>query len=251
MEYVISKFAQLAGISTRTLRHYDQIGLLKPLRVTDNGYRVYGPEQVDRLQQILLYRELDMELGQIKRALDDAEFSIDGALEQHRRMLHDKRDRLERIIQSIDKTINARKEERNMSDREKFEGFKMKLIDENEQTYGAEIRGKYGDKEIEESNCRLLNMTEGQYVQMKNIGEELQRLIESAVQNGDAPEAEKGSKAAELHRNWLCYTWTKYSAQAHKNLAQMYIDDERFTKHYDKDVKGCAKFLRDAIQYHV
>lgn len=250
MEYTVQKLAQVAGVSARTLRYYDQIGLLSPARVSTSGYRIYGRDQVDRLQQILLYREMGLELSAIARILDAPGFDVDSALSGHLRRLREQRMRLDLLIDSVEHTMQSREEGTHMSDEQKFEGFKKVLVDENEQRYGAEVREKYGDRAADESNARMMNLTKQQYDGMQAVSDELQRLLERAVKGGESPEGEAGEKAAALHKRWLSYTWGQYSPEAHRGLAQMYIDDERFAAHYDKNQSGCAKFLRDAVVWH-
>lgn len=136
-----------------------------------------------------------------------------------------------------------------MSDKEKFEGFKQKLVDDNEQKYGQEIRGKYGDTAIDESNRKLMNMSEADYAELENLGQKVLEVLAEAVETGD-PSSELAQQAADLHKKWLCYHWKEYNKDAHAGLAQMYVDDERFTAYYDKEKKGTAVFLRDAIMIY-
>ena len=136
MEYAINKLAKLAGVSSRTLRYYEEIGLLSPLRVSSNGYRVYGSNEVDRLQQILFYRELGVPLQEIRSSLAAKDFDGLSALRRHMSALLARREQLDALIANVDKTIKAMKGEGSMRDGEKFEGFVQKMVDENEQRYG-------------------------------------------------------------------------------------------------------------------
>lgn len=121
MEYTINELAKTAGVSTRTLRYYDQCGLLPPCRVSPNGYRIYGQKEVDRLQQILFYRELAMPLADIKKILETADFDRMTALENHLSALRAKRGRLDLLISNAEKTIKTMKGETVMSDKEKLD----------------------------------------------------------------------------------------------------------------------------------
>ena len=107
MEYSIQQLSRLAGVSTRTLRWYDKIGLLKPVRVAESGYRYYGPAQVDRLQDILYYRALGVELAAIQKCLDDPSFDRLAALRGHLTALEAEQRRLARLIFSLKQTIGA------------------------------------------------------------------------------------------------------------------------------------------------
>lgn len=246
MEYTVQRLANLAGISTRTLRYYDEIGILKPARINSAGYRIYGPKEVDRLQQILFYRELGVNLESIKNIVSDPNFDSKVALKEHREKLLAKREQLDILIANVEKTIALSEGRIKMSDKEKFEGFKQKMIEENERKYGKEIREKYGDEQVDKSNQIFKNMTKEQYEEVENLNKELMETLKMAMLKGD-PARELAQKAADLHRQWLSFYWGSYSKEAHAGVAQMYVDDERFTAYYDKEQPGTAKFLRDAV----
>ena len=247
MEYTINQLAKLAGVSTRTLRYYDQCGLLPPKAVRSNRYRIYGETEVNRLQQILFYRELGVELSEIGRILAEKDFDGLSALQSHLSALREKRARLDRLIGNVQKSISAMKGEAEMTDEEKFEGFKEKLISDNEQKYGGEIREKYGDEAVGRSNAKLKNMTKEQYGELEALTQELNRTLKAAFEQGD-PGSELAQKACALHKRWLCFYWDHYSKEAHRGVAKMYVDDPRFTAYYDAIAPGCAVFLRDAVQ---
>lgn len=236
----------MAGISTRTLRYYDEIGILKPARINSSGYRIYGQAEVDRLQQILFYRELGVNLENIKNMVTSPSFDGTSALIEHRERLLEKRSQLDLLINNVEKTIAAAEGRIIMANKEKFEGFKQKMIDENEKKYGEEIRSKYGKDTVEKSNKKLKNMTQEQYDEVTRLAEEVTTTLAEAFKNGD-PASDIAQKAADLHKRWLTFYWTEYSKEAHAGLAQMYVDDERFKAYYDKEQPGTAEFLRDAI----
>ena len=242
MEYTVQKLSKIAGVSTRTLRYYDEIGILKPARINSSGYRIYGQNEVDRLQQILFYRELGVSLSSIKLIITSSAFDGNKALREHREKLLAKRQQIDLLIENIDKTLAVSEGGIKMTDSEKFKGFKQQLIDENEKKYGKEIREKYGDNQVEESNNKFKNMTKEQYDEFEKLGKQVLETLKSAFATGDLAQ-----KAADLHKQWLCYTWPSYSKEAHAGLAQMYVDDARFTAYYDKEQPGTAAFLRDAI----
>lgn len=249
MEYTVQKLGQLAGVSTRTLRYYDEIGILKPARINSSGYRIYGQKEVDRLQQILFYRELDVGLERIKEIINAPSFDEISALKEHRKHLFDKRKRLDLLIANVEKTIALTEGRISMTDKEKFEGFKQKMIDENEKKYGKEIRAKYGEETVNKSNEKLMNMTQEEYEEVTRLEKEVKETIAEAFKTGD-PACGIAQKAAELHKQWLMYYWSEYSKEAHEGLAQMYVDDERFKAYYDDKQPGSAEFLRDAIHVY-
>ncbi|MFF2529088.1 MerR family transcriptional regulator [Brevibacillus sp. NPDC058079] len=246
MEYTVQKLGLLASVSTRTLRYYDEIDLLKPARINSSGYRIYGQQEVDRLQQILFYRELGVSLEEIKEILDSPTFDSERALREHREKLLERRAQLDALIANVDLTLAQREGTSTMTDKQKFEGFKQKMIDENEDKYGAEIRAKYGNEQIEKSNQKVKGMSEDQYAALEKLNEELHETLAQAFSTGD-PAHELAQKAADLHRQWLSFYWDSYSKEAHAGVAQMYVDDPRFTAYYDKEQPGVAEFLRDAV----
>lgn len=246
MEYTVKKLAKLAGVSKRTLRYYDEIGILKPARINSSGYRIYGETEVDMLQQILFYRELGITLKDIKDILTSPSFDKLCALNSHRKKLLEKRNQLDILISNVEKTIASTEGRVKIMDKEKFEGFKKRFLDNNEKEYGKEIRKKYGDDIINKSNHKIMNMTEERYHELTNLEKEFKEILAKALKTGD-PSSDVAQKSAELHKKWLTYYWSEYTKEAHAGLAQMYVDDERFKAYYDKEHPGTAKFLRDAI----
>ena len=130
MEYTIKKIANLSGVSARTLRFYDEIDLLKPARVNSSGYRIYGQNEVNRLQQILFYREMDLKLEEIKEILDNPDFDVEQALMEHQEKLMAKRQEIDRLLASVQQTMKYYKGEIEMSDQEKFTAFKEQKVAE-------------------------------------------------------------------------------------------------------------------------
>ncbi|TGE31676.1 MerR family transcriptional regulator [Desulfosporosinus sp. Sb-LF] len=246
MEYTVQKLGRMAGVSTRTLRYYDEIGILKPARISSSGYRIYGQAEVDRLQQILFYRELGVGLETIKAIMTAPSFDGAKALREHREKLLEKRVQLNVLLSNIDKTISLTEGRIIMSNKEKFEGFKQKLVDDNEAKYGKEIREKYDDETIKKSNQKVASMSREQYDEVTKLANEVIETLHSAFKTGD-PAGKLAQKTADLHRQWLCYYWDSYSKDAHAGLAQMYVDDPRFTAYYDEKQPGAAEFLRDAV----
>ncbi|GGP13001.1 MerR family transcriptional regulator [Oceanobacillus neutriphilus] len=247
MKYSIKQVADMSGISTRTLRYYDQIDLLKPAELSDSGYRIYGEEELNRLQQILLYRSLGMKLEQIQSVLDDPAFHTLTALEEHQRKLEAEKEKLNQLLATVRKTIQYTKGEIMMTAEEKFAGFKKERLEENERLYGEEIREKYGKETIDKSNEKFMNLSEADFQEMQRIEEALFAKMDQLAKTKDlnAPEAEE---VYELHKEWLMYSWPNYSAEAHKGLVQMYLADERFAKYYnDRAGKEIVSLLHDAV----
>lgn len=172
------------------------------------------------------------------------------ALKSHYDNLQQKRAHLDKIIATVEKTIANKKGEIFMKDNEKFEGFKEKALNDNEQKYGEDIRKKYGDTVIDKSNKKFMGMSEEDYNAFTKLEEEINNLLPKAYKTG-YPASGLAQELAAKHQAWLMYTWPNYSKEAHAGLAEMYVADESFTAYYDEHVKGGTKFLRDAIMVYV
>jgi DNA-binding transcriptional MerR regulator len=243
--YSIKQLAELAGVTTRALRFYDSIGLLCPERLA-NGYRIFGSKDVDRLQLIMFYREMDLPLEEIGRLLDADSADAGHTLSEHLATLQSRRKRLDMLIETMERTIAARQGGTPMSDNEKFEAFKKEALRDNEERYGTEIRERYGDAEVEEGNRRFVGMTQEQLAASEDVRERLEATLRQALGQDD-PASEPAQRAAELHKEWLCFFWVDYSPERHKGVTQMYVDDPRFKEYYDKIAPGAAEFLRDTV----
>ncbi|SDZ03459.1 MerR family transcriptional regulator [Tindallia californiensis] len=249
MEYNINKLAKLAGVSTRTLRYYDEIEILSPRRIPSNGYRVYGQKEVDVLQQIMFYRELGVPLDEIKKIIWSKDYDGITLLQGHLSALKEKKEQIELLISNVEKTIATSKGEGTMTDKEKFEGFKKKMIEDNEQQYGAEIREAYGDDVIDASNTKIMGLTPEKYEKSQALSQQIKEALNAAFEQQD-PSSEAAQKACALHKEWLGYYWNHYSKEAHLGLAQTYVDDIRFKKYYDDIAEGCAEFFQEALKIY-
>ncbi|MCM3489214.1 MerR family transcriptional regulator [Alkalihalophilus marmarensis] len=232
MDVKVKKIAELVGISVRTLHHYDEIGLLKPDTISEAGYRYYSESNLDTLQQILFYKELGFSLKQIKEVLEDPRFNQEKALVWQRKMLLEKRDKLNQMIVTIDKTIQYKKGDIHMTSEEKFKGF-----DFSHNPYEKEARERYGDKKVDET---AKGMTQERQEEMNNLYREL-----AAIRQTDPASKE----AQEAIKKWfiLLNKIGSYSLDAFKGLGQMYILDDRFTKNIDQFGEGLAQFMSEAM----
>ncbi|MFV0560642.1 MAG: MerR family transcriptional regulator [Enterococcus sp.] len=252
MDYTIKKLADLAGISTRTLRYYDEQELLSPARINASGYRIYTQKEVDRLQQILIYRALDMPLVEIKKVLDEPSWSAQQALKNHKKLLLEKRKELDALIKTIDKTIAYTNGEIQMTDNEKFDALKKEKLATNEALYGEELIEKYGKETMQQSNNMWSTMTPAEFATFSQLEQEiLSDLAVSFEQHDFSLDEPLAAKIFEEHKKWLQFTWPSYTPQAHASLALMYITDPRFTEYYDHQVQdGAAQRLTDIIDYY-
>lgn len=247
MEYTVHKLAQIAGLTPRTLRWYDKIGLLHPARVSEGGYRLYSDVEVDRLQEILLYRDMGIPLKEISSMLSQNPEQRQQKLNEHLLYLQQEHKRLEKLIQTVEHTLQSTQGGYQMNVKEKFEGFKKEKLAENEHNYGEEIRAKYDSKIVESSNNAWLNLKQDEYQEMKDIEEQILSSLEQAVRNHADPCSSIGTEIYKLHQKWLNFTLKDYTNEVHISLAEMYVSDPRFTAYYDRNVKGCAVFLQDVI----
>ena len=247
--YTVKDLARLTGLTPRTLRYYDSIGLLCPRRDRDNDYRLYGGEEVDRLQQILLYRDMGLPLEEIKNLLDAPGFDREAALREHLTRLQERRREVDALICAVQNTLHTIEGGIAMTDKEKFEGMKRQAIEENEAAYGRELREKYGDDAVEEHKTRLARMSEQEWEETQADEEAYKAALRRAVEAGD-PAGADAREAVRLHAAWLAHYWPegKVTPQAHMGMAEMYAQDERFTAYYEKVAPGCAAFFVKAVK---
>lgn len=251
MQYTVKQMSTMSGVTPRTIRYYDQIGLLQPAAISKAGYRLYTQKEVNLLQQILFFRALGVDLSQIHSIVNSKTFDPYLALQSHRVELLKQKEKLDQLIYNVDKSIASLKGENTMTNEEKFEGLKQELVAQNEKKYGKEIREKYGKETIEASNKHFSNLSKEQFEQMETLGKEILQLLKESLPMND-PLSEKAQLAAQLHQEWLGFTWPNYSEEAHKGLANMYVQDERFTAYYDNVAgQGAAQLLRDAIHCYL
>lgn len=231
----VKEVADLVGISVRTLHHYDEIGLLRPSNVTEAGYRLYSDENLETLQQILFFKELGFSLKRIKEILEHPSFDRQKALQAQHQMLLEKRNQLDKIMETIEKTIQQSKGEIQMTNQEKFAGF-----DFSQNPYEQEAREKWGDQAVDQANKQAADMTALDQERFNKIFQNLAAVRHLAP---DSEEAQREIKKWYVFLNKM----GNYSPEAFKNLGQMYIDDERFTKNIDGFGAGLALFMRDAM----
>ena len=242
--YTVKQLAELAGVSVRTLHHYDHIGLLRPSARTRAGYRLYQRGDLLRLQQILFFKELDFALAEIGDILDDPDFDEVKALEDHRRLLEQRANRIALLINTIDKTIHERKENTMpLTDAELYEGF----TDAEIQEMKREVHERYDPELVKIANQNVRNMSKAQWQAVKNEGEAVTLAI-AALQDRDPSDPEVQKLMARHHAHME--NFYPVSAEIYKGLGQMYVMDERFTAFYEKISPGLAEFMRDAMAYY-
>jgi DNA-binding transcriptional MerR regulator len=241
MCYTVKRLADAAGVSPRTLHFYDEIGLLAPDAYGANGYRYYGEAALLRLQQILFFKELDFSLAEIKATIDRPGFDILQALHAQRETLQERAGRLARLIETVDKTILHLKGELEMTERDFYQGFS----EEKQREYEEEIRERFGDKELKQSQQRW-----GGYdaQQKQAIQEEFGRIViamrDRMALGPDAPEVQ--ALVGRLHA-WVG-NFYDCTLEVFEGLGHGYHQDPRFREMYETNFgPDVSAFLESAI----
>lgn len=234
-----NEVSKLTGVSVRGLHHYDQIGLLRPERSRENGYREYSQADLDRLQQILFFRACGLELAEIANILDRPDYDSLEALKLQRHSLLHQREQLDTLLQTVEQTIKSMEGGTTMSNQEKFKGF-----DFSENPYEAEARERWGNQAVDNSNAFVNNLShEGKAALGKQMNQHFFTL--AALRHLPADDSQVQAAVAEYCR--FLGQFYDYSPQAIKGLGQMYVDDPRFTKNIDQFGDGTAAFLAQAM----
>jgi DNA-binding transcriptional MerR regulator len=242
--FTVKQLSDLAGVTPRTLHHYDSIGLLKPSRVGENGYRYYGEESILHLQQILFYRELGLPLDAIKKIMGRRDFDVLSALESHKVEIGKRIVRLEHLVETVDNTISHLKGQTEMSKKQIFAGF----TPEEEEKYAREAEQMYDPETVRESNRKW--KAYGKEKQQAILAEGKQVYVEmiAAMPKGaDSPEVQ--ALVERWHKN-MDYFWTPDLDQL-LGLAEMYNADERFKANYDQMNPKLAEFMLEAVRVYV
>jgi len=242
--FTVKQLSKLAGVTPRTLHHYDEIGLLKPSRVGDNGYRYYGEESVLRLQQILFYRELGIPLEDIKKIMGRRDFDVLGALKSHKDALKKQVTRLNRLINTVDNTINHLKGNTTMSDKAYFEGFS----EEEQEKYAAEAEQLYDAESVRESNRKWKAYSAAKKEAIMAEGKAIYTDMIAAMPKGAA--SNDVQAIVERWRKHMDYFWTPKLEQL-SALANGYNDEPRFKANFDKMHPQLAEFMREAVNVYV
>ena len=242
--FTVKQLSKLAGVTPRTLHHYDEIGLLKPSRVGENGYRYYGEESLLQLQQILFYRELGMPLEDIKRIMGRRDFDVLGALHSHKDALQQQVARLNRLLHTVDNTINHLKGTILMSGKDYFEGFS----EEEQEKYAAEAEQLYDPETVRESNRKWKAYSPAKKEAILAEGSAIYTDMIAAMHRG-AGSAEVQA-IVERWRRHMDYFWTPNLDQL-LALANGYHDDPGFRATFDRMHPQLAEFMREAVKVYV
>jgi DNA-binding transcriptional MerR regulator len=244
--YSVGEVAALAGVSVRTLHHYDETGLLRPSSRSLAGYREYTSADLDRLQQVLVYRRLGFGLAAIARLLDDPEHDRHATLLSQRRLLAEQVETLREVQRLVEQILASMEGATTMSEHDKFEG--LGTYERNEAEFGDEVRERWGDTDAyAESARRTSSYTEDDWAEIKAESEAIEADLAELLAAGVPAESEQAMDVAERHRRHIGVRYYECGYEMHANLGEMYVADSRFAEHYEKRRTGLAAYVRDAI----
>jgi MerR family transcriptional regulator, thiopeptide resistance regulator len=241
--YAVGEVAHLAGTTVRTLHHYDRIGLLVPSERGDNGYRRYLPADLERLQAILFYRELEFGLDDIAALLDGDDGPLDHLRRQHALLL-DRRARLDRLVRTLETTMDARRSGVNLTPEETLEVFG----DFDPAEHAAEAEERWGHTDAwKQSQARHRSYAKADYQRMKAAADDLNARFVAAMSAGAPPDGDTAMDLAEEARQQIVDWHYDLTHAGHRSLAAMYTADPRFTATYETIAPGLAVYVHDAI----
>lgn len=244
MALTVSQVARLAKVSVRALHHYDEIGLLSPSERSEAGYRLYTQADLQRLQQVLFFRELEFPLEEIRRILGDPSFDLRSALRMQRQLLSERSARLDALLGAVDSALDALEKGKTMDQEKMFEAFG----DFDPAKYEAEVKERWGDTEAyKESARRTKGYTKQDWQEMKAELERIQQALGALVGAGRAPNEPAAMDLAEQWRQHISKWFYPCSYAMHRGLGEMYVSDSRFMENIDRVKPGLARFTRDAI----
>lgn len=243
MEWSTHQVVESTGITSRTLRYYDRIGLLTPSRTGHGGLRYYDQRALVRLQRILLLRDLGMSLAEIAAVVDGDVTDVEALREQRERLLVEQQ-RLAVQVRSVEATMTALQKGEMIMPKQMFEGF-------DHSKYDAEVRDRWGDEAADRSNNWWNGLgAEGQERFRQEV-EELNSAWDRVIASGVEPEVDSAQQMAERHVTWLSSTMQPgaMTKARVKGIVQMYVDDERFAANYNRVSPAGPQFVRDAVHY--
>jgi len=243
MTYTIKEIAGLAGVTTRTIRYYDEIGLLSPAETGGNGYRYYDQDSLLRLQQILFFRELDVPLKDILHIINLPDFNLLEALENHRTALLGRVKRLDTLIETVDQTIANLKGDSKMMEKEYFEGF-------DESQYEEETKQHWGHtSQYAESQRKWSNYSKDQKEAIKAEGGEITVRMVSTDPDAKPDDPDVQAAVGEYYAYLNKYFYT-CEVNFLRGLADMWVQNPRFAVNYERIREGGAAFVRQAVHIY-
>ena len=245
MSYSVGQVAGFAGVTVRTLHHYDEIGLLVPGERSTAGHRRYGDRDLDRLQKILFYRELGFPLDEVAALLDDPDADPRAHLRRQHELLTARIEKLRKMAAAVEHAMEARRMGINLTPEERFEVFG----DKDPEQYAEEAEQRWGGTEAyAESQRRAARYTKADWQRMKAEVDDWSARYAALVKAAEPAAGERAMDMAEEHRRHISAWFYDCPYEMHRCLAAMYVSDERFKAFYDSMAPGLAEHLREAIE---
>ncbi|MGH1343861.1 MAG: MerR family transcriptional regulator [Nannocystales bacterium] len=240
----VQAVAELSGVTPRALHYYDEIGLLSPARGKAD-YRIYSSEDLLRLQQILIYRELGLPLQRIKALLDEPGFSPERALEEQRVKLAQRAEATARMLASVDQALARLRGDARVEPASLFDGFEP-------ERYEREVEERWGGTEAyAESRRRTQSYSEEDWVRIKGEADAILRRVAAAVERGDSPSSTEGNALADAYRLHIDRYFYPCPPHMFREVASRYTSDDRFTKNLNRFGDGVAAFLEKAASANI
>jgi MerR family transcriptional regulator, thiopeptide resistance regulator len=244
VSYSVGQVAGFAGVTVRTLHHYDDIGLLVPSERSHAGHRRYSDADLDRLQQILFYRELGFPLDEVAALLDDPAADPRAHLRRQHELLTARIEKLQKMAEAVEHAMEARTMGINLTPEEKFEVFG----DKDPEQYAEEAEQRWGGTDIyAESQRRAARYTKDDWKRITAAVKDWEERYTALMAAGEPPAGERAMDLAEEHRRHIGTWYFECPYEMHTCLAEMYVSDERFKAYYDSMHEGLAAHLKDAI----
>ncbi|MGY1605350.1 MerR family transcriptional regulator [Geodermatophilus sp. SYSU D00815] len=241
----VGEVAALAGVTVRTLHHYDRIGLLSPSERTAAGYRRYTPSDLDRLHQVLVYRELGFPLEEIATLLDDPDADPVAHLRRQLALLRGRLERTQQMVAAVEKEMEARTMGISLTPEERFEVFG----EHDPAQYEEEAQERWGETDAyKESQRRTRSYTKEDWLRIKEEGADVERRFAEALRAGVPADSPEAMDIAEAHRQQISRWFYDCPPEMHAGLGRMYVEDERFTAHYEQVAPGLAQYVSTAVQ---
>jgi DNA-binding transcriptional MerR regulator len=237
----VGEVAAVAGVTIRTLHHYDELGLLRPSERSHAGYRLYSYADLARLQEILIWRQLGFSLSEIGSLLDDPDYDRIDALRRQSELIEHEIDRLGKLADAVDAAIAANRNGTELEVSTMFEGF-----DPSE--YEEEARERWGHTDAyQESARRTRQYGEAEWAEIRRESAAIMRELAALMRAGEPAAGERAQGLAERHREHISRWFYPCSRAMHRGLGEMYVADERFARNYHREAEGLARYFRDAI----
>jgi DNA-binding transcriptional MerR regulator len=241
----VGEVAALAGVTVRTLHHYDRIGLLSPSGRTGAGYRQYSPADLDRLHQVLLYRELGFPLEEVATLLDAPDADPEAHLRRQHRLLRDRLERTRAMVAAVEKEMEARNMGISLTPEERFEVFG----EHDPAQYETEVEERWGETDAyAQSKRKTVAYSKDDWVRIKTEGADIERRFAEALRSGVPADSEQAMDVAEEHRQQITRNFYDCPPEMHAGLGRMYVEDERFTAHYEQIAPGLAQYVSAAVR---